>query len=210
MMLVTGKMRDYSRRSRLIRVGGGAKMQRKMQRPLHLVFIVVCGLAACSKPSEQAEAPSAAAAAPDPATAATATATATAKSTARDLSSIDLCQLILPAEVATAAGGTLATEPSWKGHSCMYVIETPEGTESYLASVQAPDAARAVLDYQSDAERGERIDGLWDEAWLSKRDLVAEGYTLTVVRNGDLALEVAGDRRDVVLALARLATERLH
>lgn len=61
-----------------------------------------------------------------------------------------------------------------------------------------------------DAERGEKIDGLWDEAWLGKRDLMAEGYSLTVVRHGDLAFEVGGDRREVVLAIARMAAERLH
>lgn len=177
-----------------------------MPRPFHLMLMAVCGLTACSKSPEPVETPGPAAVTP----AAAPAAATTAGSIPRDLSSIDLCKIILPAEVATAAGGTLATEPAWKGNSCMYVIETPEGTESYLASIQPVDLVRVVLDAQTEAERGERIDGLWDEAWLGKRALVAEGYSLTVVRNGELAFEIAGDRRDVVLALARLAADRLQ
>lgn len=97
-----------------------------MQRPFHLMLMAVCGLTACSKSPEPVETPGPAAVTP----AAAPAAATTAGSIPRDLSSIDLCKIILPAEVATAAGGTLATEPAWKGNSCMYVIETPEGTES--------------------------------------------------------------------------------
>jgi hypothetical protein len=128
---------------------------------------------------------------------------------ARDLSALNMCEVVKPDEVATAAGGKLAAEPSWNGSACMYVIEMPDDTESYLLSVYEAAAAEALLDYQSPEEKGDRIDGLWDEAWLGA-SAAGNGFSLTVLRRGDIALEATGNRRDVVLALGRLAVPRVQ
>lgn len=127
---------------------------------------------------------------------------------ARDLSALNMCDLVRPEEVAVAASGKLATEPSWNGKACLYVIETADGTESYLLSVYPAADAEALLQVQSPAEKGEKTDGPWDEGWLGPR-AAGTGVTLVAVRHGDLAIESSGDRREVALALGKLAGERI-
>jgi hypothetical protein len=128
---------------------------------------------------------------------------------ARDLAAIDLCRLVKVEEVASLAGGTPATQPSWNGGACMYVVETSGDTESYLAALYPASAARALLDAQTPAEKGEQVEGAWQEAWLGPR-IGGSGFTLVALRDDGLALEVSGDRRDVVLAVAKLASDRLQ
>ncbi|MCK6370636.1 MAG: hypothetical protein L6Q83_04775 [Gammaproteobacteria bacterium] len=162
-----------------------------------LVLAAAFALAGCG----QSQPPSTPAAAPPPEN--------TTAAATRDLSGLNMCDIVKPAEVAAVAGGTLATEPSWNGKACMYVIEMPNDTESYLLSVYEAALAEALLAYESAEEKGERIDGLWDEAWLGPRS-AGNGFTLLVVRRGDIAFEASGDRRDVVLALGKLAVPRVQ
>lgn len=159
-------------------------------------LVAAVALQACSRSQESS---------PEPVTSAT---PAPAAAPARDLSALNLCEVIKPDEVAAAAAGKLATQPSWNGAACMYVIEVPSGTESYLISVYPSAPAEALLMVQSPEEKGEKIEGPWSEAWLGERAM-GTGFTLTAVRRGDIAIEASGDRREVTLALGKLAGERV-
>lgn len=156
--------------------------------------------AACTDSKEQAPQPEGLApAAPPP---------AATQASPRDLSTLNLCETVRPEEVATAAGGKLATEPSWSGKACMYVVEVADGTESYVLSVYPASLAEALLQVQSPAEKGEKTAGPWDEGWLGPRAM-GSGFTLLAVRRGDIAIEASGDRREVAVALGRLVGDRV-
>ena len=66
----------------------------------------------------------------------------------------------------------------------------------------------ALLETQSDAERGESVAGLWDDAYVQPR-APDSGYSLVALRRGKLALEVWGDRKEPVVELAKRAVSRV-
>lgn len=179
-------------------------MRARFERLLSMA--IVAALAACgSDPQPE-----------PPATAATETAPAVVPSEAiaeahppMDLAAVDLCQLVTVHEVASTAGGKPATEPSWNGKACFYVVETASDTESYLAALYPASTARVLLDVMSPEEKGEKIDGPWSEAWLGPR-ISGTGFTLHALLDDARALEISGDRREVVLSVANLMAERLQ
>ena len=127
----------------------------------------------------------------------------------RDVSALQACNLVKPAEVAKIVGGKLATEPSWTGPNCMYVIELAGGTESYKVSYQDPAMIEAMLQSMAPEEKGEAVAGQWDEAWFRK-SAMGEGFSLLALRHGDLAIEIGGERKDPILEIARLAVSRVE
>jgi len=172
-----------------------------------VAVLLVVGLTSCgrSEPPQQATAsppPAAAPAAPSP------DAAASPAVPARDVSTLKACEIVTPQEAATIAGGQLLNEPPAGFANCAYVVEVGGNTESYRLLLTEPGLYTAMLDAQSPAEKGERIDGLWDEAYVQPR--TTGGISVIVLRRGDLALEVSGDRRDPALEIARLAASRLN
>jgi len=126
-----------------------------------------------------------------------------------DITALQACNIVKPAEVAAIVGGTLATESTWSGPNCMYVIELGTGVESYRVSYQEPGMMAAMLDVMTPEEKGESISGEWDEAWFGKQ-AIGGGLHLLALRRGELAMEISGERREPVLELARLAAARVH
>lgn len=153
-----------------------------------------------SKPAQDATASAAAPAA--------ASAPAASVPPPRDVSAIKACEIMPPQEVSTIVGGRLLNEPPAGFANCAYVVEAGGATEQYRLVFAEPGMYTAMLDVQSEAEKGERVQGLWDEAYLQARQ-GADGFTLIVIRRGDLALEVSGDRKEPVLEIARLAASRV-
>jgi hypothetical protein len=128
---------------------------------------------------------------------------------ARDLSKLRPCDVVAGKDVAALAKGKLMSNPQGGASACTYLIELPNGeVESYGLSFQPAAAVEALFKAQSPAEKGERVPGLWDEAYASKR-FMASGFSLVVLRRGDMALEVTGERKDVLVAVAKLAMARL-
>jgi len=135
------------------------------------------------------------------------TAAAVTGSPALDIASLRACEIVTPQEAATIIGGKLLNEPPAGFSNCAYVVEVAGATESYRISFSAPAMYEALLETQSDAERGESVAGLWDEAYLQPRAL-GSGYSLVALQRGKLALEVSGDRKEPLIELARLAVSR--
>lgn len=170
------------------------------------VTVLVMGLVACGGQSapEQAAAPSAQA----PTLAESNTAAVTTDSPAVDIAGLKACEIVTPQEASTIIGGKLLNEPPAGFSNCAYVVEVNGTTESYRISFSAPAMYAALLETQSDAERGEPVAGLWDEAYVQPR-APDSGYTLMALQRGKLALEVWGDRKEPLVELARLAVSRV-
>jgi len=127
----------------------------------------------------------------------------------RDISALKACEIVTPDKAASIAGGKLLTMPPAGGSTCMYVLEVPKGTESYNFTIKSAAAYEALLLVKGEKEKGEKIPGLWEEAYLAPREL-AKGYSLIALKRGDIAIEVTGERKEVLIEIARIATARIH
>ncbi|MHB8882050.1 MAG: hypothetical protein ACYC69_11145 [Thermodesulfovibrionales bacterium] len=127
----------------------------------------------------------------------------------RDISGLKACEIVTPDEAASRAGGKLLARPIPGGSTCMYVLEVPKGTESYNFRIQPASMYEALLSVKSEKEKGEKIPGLWEEAYLAPRDLT-KGFSLIALKRGDIAIEVSGERREVLLEIAKLAVSRIQ
>ncbi len=129
---------------------------------------------------------------------------------ARDLSPLKACEVVTGKDVAGMAKGKLMSPPLGEAQACAYLVEMADGTvESYRFSIQAPVGIEAMWKSQTAAERGETVAGLWDQAYVAKQ-FMASGLSLTAVKRSDLAIEVTGERKEVLLAIGKLAVSRLH
>lgn len=134
----------------------------------------------------------------------------TLQAEARDPSPLKACEVVTGKDVAGIAKGKLMSPPLGEAQACAYLVEMAEGTvESYRFSIQAPIGIEAMWKSQTAAERGETVAGLWDEAHVAKQ-FMASGLSLTAVKRNDLAIEVTGERKDVLLAIAKWAVSRLR
>lgn len=135
---------------------------------------------------------------------------AAASAEASDPSVFKACEVVTGKDVAGMAKGKLSSPPLGGAQACAYLVELADGTvESYRFSIQTPAGIEAMWKSQTAAERGEAVPGLWDEAHVAKQ-FMASGLSLTVVKRNDLAIEVTGERKDVLVTMAKLAISRLH
>jgi hypothetical protein len=126
-----------------------------------------------------------------------------------DLAKLRACDLIPGTEVAATAKGKLLSPPLGSGGNCRYTVELPGGeVEAYQITYQPAAGVQAMLAAQSPAEKGEKLPGLWDEAYVGKR-FMASGVSVIAVRRADIAVEVSGERREVAVALAKVAVSRV-
>lgn len=127
----------------------------------------------------------------------------------RDLSKLDACKILTPADVAAATKGKVMTSVGGGvgGVHCMHVVDAQSGSGSYQLFLQAPAAAEAVWKIESAAERGTPVPGLWSEAYVKAG--VANQFVLIALHRGDMAIEIHGPSKNAVLALGKLAVSRL-
>ncbi len=128
--------------------------------------------------------------------------------TGRDVSTLKACEIVTPQEAATIIKGRLLNEPPAGFPNCAYVVDVDGKTESYRIAFAEPAMYVAMLEAETDAEKGEHLPGLWDEAYVRPRS-VGDGFSVVVVRRGDLAMEVWGDRKAPTIEIAKLAVSRV-
>lgn len=133
----------------------------------------------------------------------------TAPAAGLEPSTLKACEIVTPQDAASIAGGRLLNEPPTGYSNCAYVIEVKGQTESYRLAFTGPGSYAAMLAAQTDAEKGERLEGLLDEAFVQPRAM-GGGFSVVALRRGDVALEVSGDRRDAAVGIARLAASRVR
>lgn len=126
----------------------------------------------------------------------------------RDPASLKACEIVTGEQVAKAAGGRLAAPTGSSSSVCGYVLDVGEKTESYQLSFQPVEMVQTFFNLSSEADKGEKVNGPWDEAYIHPA-VFGGGFSLSAVRRGDIALEVKGDRKPVVLEIGRLAGTNL-
>jgi hypothetical protein len=132
-----------------------------------------------------------------------------AASSGIDTATVDLCQILPRAELASLAGGTPYEGAEPDGPSCIYTIDPGDGTaELYSMNVSPPDQIQPMVDYVRQYEQAEWLEGIGDAAYLQASDF-GQGYDLVVLVEGEFGLSLGGPRSEVLEAAARLIVERL-
>jgi len=127
----------------------------------------------------------------------------------RDLATVKACEMVKPDEVATLAGGKLLAERPAGYSFCNYVVEREGGgTESYTLRFVGPDLEEPLLEHLLADQEGEKVAGMLDAAHLGPAPF-GDGFQLLAIRHGDVAMEVNGERKAVVLEIAKRAAARL-
>jgi hypothetical protein len=130
----------------------------------------------------------------------------------RDFTKIDVCSLISDQEVAKLDNGTVQSpaQNSDLGttRGCSYGITTADGGyDSVTVYVEPVDLLEASLELSSD--KGTPVDGLGDQAFLQK-DTEADQFRLLAERQGDFGIEVIGENKDALVAIAKLLFTRIQ
>jgi len=122
---------------------------------------------------------------------------------------IKACEIVSGEEVAKFAGGKMLVKPTAVSFFCSYVVELEGvGTETYQLTFDSAANTELLLEHISGEEKGDKVDGILDEAYLG-RDSLNVQYQLRALQKGKLGMNVNGDRKEVVLQIARLAATRL-
>jgi hypothetical protein len=123
--------------------------------------------------------------------------------------SVNLCDVLPPAEFADLAGGTPYSELTAPGPSCSYVIDPGDGAAaSYHTFLYTPETIRPLMDYVRDYESADWIEGYGDSAYIQD-SVSGGGYVLIILVGGQYGLEVGGPDKDVLQATARVIMERV-
>jgi len=122
---------------------------------------------------------------------------------------IKACEIVTGEEVAELAGGKMLVKPGSTSFFCNYVVEVEGGAaESCQLTFDSASSTELILEHSSGEEKGKKVDGILDEAYLGISPL-SEQAQLTALQKGKLGMNVSGDREEVVLEIARLAATRL-
>lgn len=127
----------------------------------------------------------------------------------RDIASIKACDIVTSEEAGKIIGGKLLTPPIPGYPHCRYVVEMPDGaTEAYQLAFVSASMQESFFEFLAKEGKLEKIAGLWDEAYLGPQEF-GEGFRLLVLKRGDVAFEVGGERKEPLLAMAQLVVERV-
>lgn len=122
---------------------------------------------------------------------------------------IQACNIVSGEEVARLAGGKLLVKPGSTSFFCNYVVEREDGgVESYQLTFDSASSTALLMEHRNPTEKWEKIDGILDEAYLG-RSSMTEQFQFQALLRSKLGLNVTGDRKEVVLQIARLAASRL-
>jgi hypothetical protein len=130
----------------------------------------------------------------------------------RDLTKLDACTILTTADVEAAAKGKQQTPQVGGGIGavhCGYVLQLPDKTvEQYDFYLNDPTVV-ADLWKAFPNNKGTAVPGLW-EAYLQPSEGTPSQLSLTALHRGDIAFEIQGPRKDVLVALAKTAIGRLR
>jgi hypothetical protein len=128
---------------------------------------------------------------------------------ARDLTKLDACKILTPADVAAVTKRKVVTSVGGQVH-CSYVVEAPQsGADTYDFYLQEAAVTQALLELKSPADKGAPVAGLWNEAYVGPTVGSPKQLSLVALRKGDMAIQIQGPNKDVLIALGKLAVSRL-
>ncbi len=127
----------------------------------------------------------------------------------RDLTKLNACKILTPADVAAATMRKVITSVGGQVH-CSYVVEAPQsGADTYDFYLQEAAVTQALLEIKSPGDKGTPIAGLWSEAYVRPAVGSPKQLSLVALRKGDMAIQIQGPNKDVLIALGKLAVSRL-
>ena len=126
----------------------------------------------------------------------------------RDLSKLDACKILTPADVSTATKRKVIKSVGGEVH-CSYVVEAPQsGADTSDFYLNEASIVEALLGVKSAADKGTPVPGLWSEAYVGPA-VGSQQWSLVALHRGDMAIEIQGPSKDVIIALGKLAVSRL-
>jgi hypothetical protein len=127
----------------------------------------------------------------------------------RDLTKLDACKVLTPADVAAATKRRVIKSVGGQVH-CSYVVEAPQsGAETYDFYLNEAALIEAMFSVKTPAEKGAPVPGLWNEAYVGAAVGSPGLLSLVALRKGDMAIEIKGPNKAVLVALAQTAVTRL-
>jgi hypothetical protein len=129
----------------------------------------------------------------------------------RDISKLDPCKVLTPADLATATKGKVSSTVGGGAGAaaCLWVVDAPTGAGTYQLFLQKADLIETLFKVKTPAERGTPVSGLWTEAYMIPPGTHGDQFILTVLNRGDMAIEVHGVNKESVSSLGRIAVARL-
>src|SRR5215208_5293002 len=119
-------------------------------------------------------------------------AVAPAQKKGRDLSKLDACTVLTPADVASAAKRKLVKSVGGPAF-CDYLLEAPSsGADTYDFYLNEAAVTEALLGVQTAKEKGTPIPGLWTEAYIGPLTGTPNLLSLVALKRGDMAIEIHG------------------
>ncbi|HEY6084008.1 MAG TPA: hypothetical protein VIU63_01350 [Nitrospira sp.] len=126
----------------------------------------------------------------------------------RDLSKLDACKILTPADVATTTKRKVIQTVGGAVH-CGYVVEAPQsGAETYDLFLNEASMVETSLAVKTANEKGSPIPGLWNEAYVGPA-IGSKQLSLVALHKGDIAIEIQGPNKDTLIALAMVVVSRL-
>lgn len=93
---------------------------------------------------------------------------------------------------------------------CGYLVEAPNsGADTYDFYLQEAAVIEAMLAIETPEQKGTPVPGLWTEAYVGPAVGSPGQFALVALNKGDMAIELRGPNKDVLIALAKLAITRL-
>jgi hypothetical protein len=127
----------------------------------------------------------------------------------RDLSKLDACKIVTPADVAAATNRKVIKSVGGQVH-CSYVVDAPQsGADTYDLYLNEAAVTEALLAVTPGKERGTPVPGLWSEAYVGPAIGSPKQLSLVALRKGDMAIEVQGPNKDALIAIAKIVVLRL-
>lgn len=168
------------------------------------VGLLVLASAACDSGKKGAAAPT------KPASSAATPTSAAPGKRERDLSTLQLCEIVKGEEIVKIAGAAkLAAPPAQLPGGCMYVVEKSGGAaEGYNLRIESATMEAMVIDQLKPEDKMDNVPGPWDDARIGKQPL-GDGLRLMVLRRNDLGIEVTGARKEPMIEIAKLAATRI-
>jgi hypothetical protein len=127
---------------------------------------------------------------------------------ARDLSKLDACKILTPDDVSAATKRKVIKSVGGEVH-CSYVVEAPQsGADTYDFYLNEASTVELLLGMKSATGKGTPVPGLWSEAYVGPA-IGSKQLSLVALHRGDMAIEIQGPNKDVIIALANVAVSRL-
>ncbi len=128
---------------------------------------------------------------------------------ARDLSKLDACKILSPADVTAATKRKVIKSVGGQLH-CSYIVEAPQsGADTYDFYLNEASVTEMLLGLKKGSEKSTPVPGLWSEAYVGPAVGSPNVLSLIALRKNDVAIEIQGPNKEALIALGQIAVAQL-